>query len=195
MFPPVGCSGTDLFPNSYIIDNYDNLPNNIFFIHSERYQWHNDDPDYDNVAVLQNFQLPYLQEVGYANLRCAWVLGCPDNIYPVKGANKEPKTENDAKQYYAQAFKELFPERDVPEIIGAACCAQFASTKEHVQKQPVEYYQNVRRWLIDTPLSDSTSGRILEWSWHSKSFLLLFLHILLNIVANNPISHIRQRDC
>ena len=32
--------------SSYIIDNYDMLPNVMVFIHSLRYQWHNDDPIY-----------------------------------------------------------------------------------------------------------------------------------------------------
>ena len=32
--------------NRYIIDNYDMLPNVMVFIHSLRYQWHNDDPIY-----------------------------------------------------------------------------------------------------------------------------------------------------
>ena len=32
--------------NRYIIDNYDTLPDVMVFIHSLRYQWHNDDPLY-----------------------------------------------------------------------------------------------------------------------------------------------------
>ena len=30
----------------YIIDHYNNLPDVMVFMHSERYQWHNDDPIY-----------------------------------------------------------------------------------------------------------------------------------------------------
>lgn len=32
----------------YIIDNYDSLPDVVVFMHSGRYQWHNDDPIYGN---------------------------------------------------------------------------------------------------------------------------------------------------
>ena len=31
---------------TYIIDNYDNLPEYMVFLHSLRYQWHNEDPMY-----------------------------------------------------------------------------------------------------------------------------------------------------
>jgi hypothetical protein len=30
----------------YIIDNYDNLPDIVIFVHGRRYQWHNEDPLY-----------------------------------------------------------------------------------------------------------------------------------------------------
>ena len=52
-------------------------------------------------------------------------------------------------------------------MVGAARCAQFAVTKAQIRKRPKEYYEKIRQWLIETPRSDSTSGRILEWSWHS----------------------------
>ena len=32
--------------NSYMIDRYDSLPDVSIFIHSLRYQWHNEDPMY-----------------------------------------------------------------------------------------------------------------------------------------------------
>ena len=31
---------------SFIIDNYTDLPNATVFMHSQRYQWHNDEPLY-----------------------------------------------------------------------------------------------------------------------------------------------------
>jgi hypothetical protein len=35
----------------YIIDHYDKLPDVVVFMHSERYQWHNDDPIYGTLLV------------------------------------------------------------------------------------------------------------------------------------------------
>ena len=76
---------------SYIIDNYDALPDNILFIHPNRYQWHNDDPDYDGLPMLRRLQLPFLEEQGYVNIRCAWSLGCPAEIKPLaeEGEHRE----------------------------------------------------------------------------------------------------------
>lgn len=55
---------------TYVINNYDDLPNDIIFMHASRFTWHNDDPDCDAVPAPRNYQLPHLQESGYVNLRC-----------------------------------------------------------------------------------------------------------------------------
>ena len=36
---------------SYIIDNYDNLPDISVFLHGNRYQWHNEDPMYGQLIL------------------------------------------------------------------------------------------------------------------------------------------------
>ena len=157
--------GSDLA--RYLIDNYDELPSNIFFLHATRHQWHNDDPDYDGVAVLRRFQVPYLQERGYVNLRCDWSLGCPVAIEP---SSEEPLRNGSPNTgyYYKQAFSELFPELQVPQEVGVPCCSQFAVTREQVIKHPRSKYEHIKNWLLDTKLPDDISGRILEYSWNSK---------------------------
>lgn len=147
------------------------MPANIIFSHSQRYQWHNDDPDYDGLPLLQNFRIPYLQEKGYLNLRCVWVLGCPAEIHPLADAVNPAQTQAHAGHHYKQAFTELFPGREVPEVVGVSCCAQFAVTREKILEQPLEYYERIRDWIFGTQLEDSISGRIIEYSWHSKSHL------------------------
>jgi hypothetical protein len=151
----------------FIIDNYDKLPDNVLFIHPNRYQWHNDDPDYDGLPMLRHFQLPYLEKEGYVNIRCAWALGCPNEIKPF-----EEEGENRAAVHaggsYKQNFELLFPELKVPEKVGVSCCAQFAATKEKIRERKKEDYLRYREWLLKTELHDSISGRILEYSWHSK---------------------------
>ena len=37
-----------MYSLSYMIDAYDNLPDVMVFMHSDRYQWHNADPLYGN---------------------------------------------------------------------------------------------------------------------------------------------------
>lgn len=138
----------------------------MLFIHSQRFQWHNDDPYYDGVPMLRNFRVPYLQEQGYVNLRCAWTLGCPGEIHPLRDAHRE---DVHAGEYFKNGFMELFPGTPVPESVGVSCCAQFGVTRAKVLERPKSDYERYRRWLSETDLSDDLSGRIMEYSWHSKS--------------------------
>ncbi|KAK2799981.1 hypothetical protein FQN51_006410 [Onygenales sp. PD_10] len=148
---------------TYIIDHYDHLPQHMIFIHPQRYQWHNDDPLYDNVPVIKNIQLPYLSEQGYVNLRCVWSLGCPIEIRPYTDSEREAIH---AGHDYKAGFEQLFPGVPVPTEVGVSCCAQFGVTREQVRKRSLSEYQHFRQWLLDTPLNDDLSGRIFEYSWH-----------------------------
>ncbi|KAF1836289.1 hypothetical protein BDW02DRAFT_494066 [Decorospora gaudefroyi] len=150
---------------TYIIDHYTSLPDNILFVHPTRYQWHNDDPDYDGVPMLRHFQLPYLEKEGYANIRCAWSLGCPNEIKPLdeQGQHREAIHAGGA---YKLAFQQLFPETEVPSAVGVSCCAQFAATKEKIMERKKEEYVKYRDWILETDLEDAISGRIFEYSWH-----------------------------
>jgi Protein of unknown function (DUF3431). len=137
----------------------------MLFLHSQRFQWHNDDPYYDGVAMLRNFQVPYLQKKGYVNLRCTWTLGCPVEIYPFSDGHRDGPH---AGEYFLNAFKELFPSSPVPEEIGASCCAQLGVNRTTVLSRPKADYEHFRNWLATTTLTDDLSGRIMEYSWHSK---------------------------
>ncbi|KAH6625440.1 hypothetical protein C7974DRAFT_201313 [Boeremia exigua] len=150
---------------TYIIDHYDKLPDNILFLHPTRFQWHNDDPDYDGLPMLRRLQLPLLEAQGYLNLRCAWQLGCPAEIKPL-AEEGEHRAAIHAGGDYKAAFEVLFPERPVPREVGVSCCAQFGATREKIRARPLADYVRFRAWLLDTPLADSISGRIFEYSWH-----------------------------
>ncbi|KAH7025885.1 uncharacterized protein B0I36DRAFT_329351 [Microdochium trichocladiopsis] len=153
---------------TYIIDNYDDLPENVVFIHASRFAWHNDDPDYDAVPTLRNLQLDYVAESGYVNLRCVWVIGCPYEIHPFQdaGHKDEGSKTPSAKGVYKQAFEELLPGTQVPELVAVSCCSQFAVTRQTLQTRPRSDYEHFRDWLLKTPLTDDLSGRVLEFLWH-----------------------------
>lgn len=164
-------------PFRYIIDNYDHLPSNILFIHAQRFQWHNDDPDYDGLPLLRSFRFPYLQQQGYVNLRCVWVIGCPLEIRPFAeeeeaAAKSEAENSNEQRtgDIYKKAFQELLPDLQVPQEVGVSCCAQFAVTRERIRQRPREEYVRYREWLLRSSLDDSLTGRVFEYSWHSESF-------------------------
>jgi hypothetical protein len=162
---------------SHIINNYNTLAKTTVFVHASRFAWHNDDPDYDALPTLQNLNLDYVQSSGYVNLRCVLVLGCPVEISPHIDAASEEERANGtsssgraltAKQVYKQAFEELLPGVEVPQQIGVSCCSQFAVSREAIRSRSREDYVRWRDWLLETPLSDDLSGRVLEYMWHSK---------------------------
>jgi Protein of unknown function (DUF3431) len=77
---------------------------------------------------------------------------------------------------FGEEFTKIFPEKsekgEVLEVVGVGCCAQFAVTAAKVQEKPRSEYVRIRDWIINTPLEDAVSGRIMEYSWHSTSSLL-----------------------
>jgi len=163
----------DLSPDRYIVDHYDRLPPEMIFQHAKQYQWHNDDPLYDGLRMLQRLSTPTIEREGYVNLRCVWTLGCPVEIRPVEEAAIYPSGTitplEDAKagSCYKEADEYLFPNATVPRKVGASCCAHFAVTAAQVRQRPKKDYQRYRRWLLETPLRDDISGRIMEYTWHS----------------------------
>ncbi|KAK8025040.1 hypothetical protein PG990_002863 [Apiospora arundinis] len=157
---------------THIVNNYDDLSDNLLFFHASRFAWHNDDPDYDGLATLQNFQFPYLREMGYVNLRCVWVIGCPAEIRPMEDAVTDDemvvrkRAAPTAKEVYKDAFEQLLPGHPVPEVVAVSCCSQFAVTKEMIRRRPRADYIHFLQWLLNTPLEDALSGRVFEFAWH-----------------------------
>jgi len=149
----------------YIIDRYDTLPDVSIFIHSLRYQWHNEDPMYDGVPVLQHLRLSHVKARGYVSLRCTWTMGCPSELHPLNPSNShDDRSQNE--RAYADAFHHFFPDKPVPATIGAHCCSQFAVSRDRIRSQPKALYEKIRNWLLDTELSDQISGRVIEYMWH-----------------------------
>lgn len=181
---------------TYIIDNYHDLPEYLVFLHALRYQWHNEDPMYgvlawspscrmranhrereDGVFPLRNLQLPYVNKMGYANMRCTWMMGCPAELHPAKAVSDPEyrKWDRDkdrvaTEKAYAEAHSIIFPEsKTPPATVGVPCGAQFAVARWRVLERPRADYERIRDWLTRTHMPDAVSGRILEYTWHSES--------------------------
>lgn len=151
---------------SYIINNYDSLPDYSVFIHGHQFSWHQEG---DMVAIINDFRLPALDKAGYAPLRCDWYPSCPREIRPVDhdavvwgpGVHRE-----DTEYEIGRVWSTLFG-RDVelPRTIASQCCAQFAVTRKAIQQRPKAEYERMRRWLMDTDLISDVSGRVFEKLW------------------------------
>ena len=177
---------------TYLIDHYDSLPATIVFLHSHRsgflLAWHVDAPLHDNVAAMRALQLPFIQENGYVNLRCNWNPGCKTGHRRNKHVTGEVWHEvfqgtstpplnltADSASIFASEIDynadPLSAHRDqtflrIPQQVGAACCAQFAVSRDQVMKRPRDDYVKFRQWVIDTDKTDASSGRVMEFLWH-----------------------------
>ena len=162
---------------TFIIENYDRLPETILFQHSHHNgtvrAWHvEDNPSHNNAVTAQHLRLSYIQKVGYANLRCITIPGCQNEVQPFRDppildVDEEGKVKYRIEKDMAEILRYMLGEDfEVPEEIGAACCAQFAVTRERVRLRRREDYERIRQWVITTELSDYYSGRVMEYLWH-----------------------------
>ncbi|KAK2804689.1 hypothetical protein FQN50_006529 [Emmonsiellopsis sp. PD_5] len=168
---------------SYIIDNYDSLPATIAFLHTHQHAWHVDPPLHDNALAMETLQLDYVQHKGYVNLRCNWNPGClnahrinahvTDEVWHeiFTGTSTPPLNESSLSSSSSPAGTDSMnqaPPQGMrkPKEVGAACCAQFAVSRDQVRKRPREDYIQFRRWVLDTTRNDAKSGRVMEFLWH-----------------------------
>jgi hypothetical protein len=76
LHPPKNKGNEVMIYLTYIIDNYDALPDVSIFMHAHRYSWHNNDLLYHDAAeMIKMLSSERVQRQGYMNMRC---LGTPD---------------------------------------------------------------------------------------------------------------------
>ncbi|KAK3674085.1 hypothetical protein LTR78_005932 [Recurvomyces mirabilis] len=157
---------------TYIIDHYDNLPDISVFLHAHRNgypaAWHNDAKDYDAVNMLHDLQLHFVQQEGYANLRCRADPGCPAEVQPWREPfDAERDTEHIYPFVYGTFFNKTFDQyRSEIGIVATQCCAQFAVSRDQIRVRPKAEYLRWRQFVIETEFSDALIGRVLEYMWH-----------------------------
>lgn len=159
----------------FIIGHFEDLPDIVAFVHAHNAgypeAWHTDNKDYSNALSLNTLNVSYIQEQGFANLRCNLEPGCPIEIdlRGVTSADKKPSPDDLpglTRYHMPSAWSILFPNETIPEVIASPCCAQFAVSAHQIRTRPLEDYQRFYTWLLDTPLPDPISGRIMEHLWH-----------------------------
>ncbi|EDN96406.1 hypothetical protein SS1G_01332 [Sclerotinia sclerotiorum 1980 UF-70] len=167
---------------TFLIDNYEHIPAaGAVFVHGNRYQWHNDHPQYDNRDLLSRLNVEdALREYGYHNLKCDWSLStCRSEAVPQGSletsmqASLQPwdkRAVSDAA--FPKALKVLFGEGKQlsrTDVVRSQCCAQFVVSRESIWKHDREEYVALRQWLLNAngaPRDDKVAGRILSYLWH-----------------------------
>ncbi|KAF2856773.1 hypothetical protein T440DRAFT_503428 [Plenodomus tracheiphilus IPT5] len=148
---------------SWIIDNYDNLPDITLFMHAHQLAWHNDDLLDGNAHLLiTRLSRQRVWREGFVNMRCSWHPGCPDWIHP---GNTDPNPFKEEEHLIGKSWSELFPLDEVPTVLATPCCAQFALSRDRIQARPYAQYLWYRDWLFNSRLPDHLSGRMWEYVW------------------------------
>ncbi|KAL8850717.1 MAG: hypothetical protein Q9221_004365 [Calogaya cf. arnoldii] len=148
---------------TYLIDNYDHLPDVVLFMHSHRWTHHNNAfLGFDASQMIRALSGAHVMRAGYVNMRCHWSPGCPEWLHPSGVKDLLAKQE---ERVLAQCWRELFPFDPLPSFLAQPCCAQFALSKDRILSIPRSQYIFYRDWITRTPLSDYISGRVWEYSW------------------------------
>ena len=182
---------------TFIIDNYGHIPaSGAVFVHGTRWSWHNDDPEYDNVALLSALNISSaLGTVGYHNLRCDWSASTCPAILPPQGS-LETSFQAMMAPWDSRAVSDAALPKALENIFGATnggnaylgrvasirsqCCAQFVVSRESIWHHSRKEYVALRQWLLDgssdsrhnrrnrraAPRDDEVAGRVLSYIWH-----------------------------
>ncbi|KAG8627997.1 hypothetical protein KVT40_003870 [Elsinoe batatas] len=140
--------------------------------HWHRQSWHVDAPDNLNPLSIASLQIPYVQTHGYANLRCNWELGCPDELLPYRDWSLPNAFQGKEIEYpeverqFRSVWWGLFNNTKVPETVAVGCCAQFAVSREKVLKRPREEYEWYLKYMNESVIEDKILGRVFEYLWH-----------------------------
>ena len=170
---------------TFLIDNYANIPaEGVVFVHGSRWAWHNDDPDYDNAALLAALNVSAaLAPWGYHNLRCDWSTStCPASSVLPQGS-LETSMRAMLEPWNARAASDTLLPRSFAVLFGgnvntlaesdgalllsrsdtvrSQCCAQFVVARNRVWQHSRDEYVALRQWLLDGK-SDSGSENQLQ---------------------------------
>ncbi|KAF2873977.1 hypothetical protein BDV95DRAFT_592129 [Massariosphaeria phaeospora] len=153
---------------SYVINNYDSLPDYSIFLHGHRTSWHQEE---DIVESINSLRLSAVDDVGYISLRCIWDPGCPEEMKLIENDPAElvvdsTKDRQNTMHLIGKSWKSLFGNNTAtPKAIGAPCCAQFMATRKAIHIRSKAEYERMRQWLVDTEVVDHLSGMLFEKLW------------------------------
>lgn len=153
---------------NWIITNFENLGNVIVFIppglaeqEEDAQKWRI--PHKEVVNTILALNVTYVEEKGYAPLRCPVKDECKDLLLPFR----EPKDEfRTLEVSMEKAWKGLFNATDVPKEITRSGGSAFAVSRKQIRKRSVEEYTRIWTWLAKTKMDDDSAGEVVEALWH-----------------------------
>lgn len=139
----------------YIVDNYDDLPEHIAFLHGHQTAWHQKGKR--SIISLIKDCAKY-KEYDYISLNnYYWYDWGMDNQYV---------------QYMHQIWDNVFRpylKRDPPTYLSSDCCAQFIVSSDRIRKLPREAYLHWYNFIMNVDKKDDggkSMGYVFEYLWH-----------------------------
>jgi hypothetical protein len=155
----------------YIINNYDNLPQNVIFIHDENESWHHTGKITENIQTwIKNYE-----KNGSTYYEFNFNSTVPE-IHP-KGIAMDLYSKNDAyKNYYDKCLRKDLGDPSEISTEKGLCCAQFIVSRDVILVRDKQFYQNIYDWLVENTngegngdpndiYSGYNTSRYLEWGW------------------------------
>jgi hypothetical protein len=137
----------------FILNNYDNLPDKILFVHHHFMDW---SQDFSLPFIINNLIWEYSDYINVGKRNCY------GNIYEMY--DKKYLHVKDWFKFVWPIFDGYleFPEKNLFYYAGT----QFMVNKELILQYPKSFYQNLHNWVIQTDMEDYKVGRIFEYLWH-----------------------------
>ncbi|KAF2272155.1 uncharacterized protein EI97DRAFT_386417 [Westerdykella ornata] len=153
---------------TYLIDNYNKLPDTIIFMHSHKHAWHNNMlMGLDAAQMIKRLNHDRVHRNGYMNVRCHHEPGCPDWIHLDRpGGDLDFFLKPEEIYMRRHIWEQLHPGAPIPSSLSGICCAQFAVSRDRIRQVPIERFHHYRNWLLKTSMDDQWSGRVFEYIWH-----------------------------
>ncbi|KAJ4346565.1 uncharacterized protein N0V89_010496 [Didymosphaeria variabile] len=153
---------------SYMIDHYDDLPDTTVFMHAHHHAWHNNLLlMQDALGMLKRLNHDRVARLGYMNVRCHHEPGCPDWIHLDRPGGDFDFFRKPEEIYWRKSiWEEIHPGAAIPASLSGVCCAQFALSRDRIREVPIERLLHYRKWLLNTGMDDTYSGRVFEYIWH-----------------------------
>lgn len=153
---------------TYIVQRYDKLPDITFFWHSDEVVWHNNLlMDFNSTISINRMDRDNIVREGYVPSRCDQWPGCPTWIrYDPSLAEHRLDPHRLENMFNPAVLSHMFPaETDFPPFFAGTCCSQFAVSRDAIHRHPVDVYQHLLDWVMDTDNDDASSGRMFEYLW------------------------------
>jgi len=135
---------------SFIIDQYDCLPERTVFCHHHEKDW---TQEYPLPKIINNLNWTAADYFSIG-ARCNYWTAIP----------------YESKRYHIAAMKRnwniLEPYLTYPEKLTYYAGTQFCVHRDLIRQYPVEFYQNCRDWVYNTTEMEWFIGRFFEYTWH-----------------------------